>query len=68
MGEGADTGFNQNDSSNEQFDSYGNNMSSEEELGADGNLTGGSGKVKIHTVHRVLHQQSYSWILQNIMA
>ena len=44
MGEGADTGFNQKDSSNEQFDSYGNNMSSEEELGADGNLTGGSGK------------------------
>ena len=44
MGEGADTGFNQKDSSNEQFDSYGNNMGSEEELGADGNLTGGSGK------------------------
>lgn len=43
-GENIDTGFNQNDSSNEQFDSYGNNMSSEEELVADGNLTGGSGK------------------------
>lgn len=43
-GENIDTGFNQKDSSNEQFDSYGNNMSSEEELGADGNLTGGSGK------------------------
>ena len=43
-GDNIDTGFNQKDSSNEQFDSYGNNMGSEEELGADGNLTGGSGK------------------------